>query len=78
MPNPKEGYISVFKSKEGYIAVYKSTDEPILMKLKNQEIGIFFPIFDNPLDADRFGELNTDKDKYYVTGASIRLERIVF
>jgi hypothetical protein len=68
MPSPKEGYM----------AVYKSTSEPILMKLKNQEIGIFFPVFDNPLDADRFGELNTDKDKYYVAEMSIKLERGVF
>jgi hypothetical protein len=63
--------------KEGYIAVYKSTDEPIYTIPRNVEIGIHYPVFDNPLDAYRFGELNTDRDKYYVSEIVLKFQKVV-
>lgn len=50
---------------QGY-ACYYNSNEPVLMTPKNQEIGIYYPIFDNPLDAMRFGELFASGTSYFV------------
>lgn len=49
-----------------YTVFYVEDDEPIMITPANQEIGIHFPIFDNPLDALRFGELFSTRGKYYI------------
>lgn len=54
-------------NKSGNYVVFDSiTDQPILITPKNQEIGIHYPVFNNPLDARRFGELFSESSKIYV------------
>jgi hypothetical protein len=58
-------------AQEYYVCYWEDDNEPILVTPKNKELGIHFPVFDNPLDATRFGELYTDKCNFYVREVSI-------
>lgn len=57
-----------------YVVYQEDVDEPFLVYPKNKEIGINFPVFDNPLDAIRFGELYADGCNFRVKAISISLK----
>lgn len=59
-------YYVAFENTASKYEPKNKADEPITVESKNNEIGIYYPVFDNPLDALRFGELFSRDGRYYI------------